>query len=536
MADDNKAPQSGIPHSAIARSSAMAKSKPPTKRVAHKSVAFAVEKGPDSEASIKTRNRSRRAFTKEFTFTGSAKKLVAFIMDRRDHPTNPLSAARCRDLVAAVQNLSSGAKFAVNNKRGNASDAQQSSESAAVTGLLKSFGVAYNDSKQDEIEEDFGANRNTKFTQDLSAMLATPHFDAKQFVAQAQAAKDNRDIRMLKHMYEMPQNMISSFTLDKRSLSNFLESIKSEYLDNTYHNWGHALEVAQCCHWATTVMTGRYVSFQDIVALFTAAIGHDVGHPGGTNPFLVRTEHELALIYNDKSPLENMHSHLLFQTLYKPGNNFCAKATRFSVRDFREKVVHAILATDVSGHFTFVDKLNLRLGQLETDPIMEDGMSDGSREASKEDRRMILDAFLHTADLAHNFKPFDIHKWGLKGLEEEWFCQGDRERELGIAISPNCDRRKDSAVGCQSFFLGSFVRPLVHPLSVFFPEEYTDTVLVNLDFNKQHWEDAVREHGLKKVADLVNVVTADYLGEARSEDESPSISDSDDQESDKSED
>ena len=47
-------------------------------------------------------------------------------------------------------------------------------------------------------------------------------------------------------------------------------------------------------------------------SLLIAALAHDVAHPGVNNPFLVDTGHELALRYNDKSPLENMHCSRLF--------------------------------------------------------------------------------------------------------------------------------------------------------------------------------------------------------------------------------
>ena len=47
---------------------------------------------------------------------------------------------------------------------------------------------------------------------------------------------------------------------------------------------------------------------------------------------------------------------------------------------------------------------------------------------------------LHCADISHPAKPWEIHKeWTLR-LVNEFFRQGDMEKELGRPCSPLCDR------------------------------------------------------------------------------------------------
>lgn len=47
---------------------------------------------------------------------------------------------------------------------------------------------------------------------------------------------------------------------------------------------------------------------------------------------------------------------------------------------------------------------------------------------------------IHLADLSNPTKPIDLYNIWVKNIMEEYWRQGDRERDLGIDISPMCDR------------------------------------------------------------------------------------------------
>ena len=49
--------------------------------------------------------------------------------------------------------------------------------------------------------------------------------------------------------------------------------------------------------------------------MLVAAAVHDVDHPGRTNGFMVNSGHNLALLYNDISVLENHHLAVAFKLM-----------------------------------------------------------------------------------------------------------------------------------------------------------------------------------------------------------------------------
>ena len=78
------------------------------------------------------------------------------------------------------------------------------------------------------------------------------------------------------------------------------------------------------------------------------------------------------------------------------------------------------------------------------------------RHTSVVDKTKVLCLVLHCADVAHPTKAWDLHKEWTARCMEEFFNQGDREKEMGLDVSPLCDRTTtkvpQSQIGKSFFF------------------------------------------------------------------------------------
>ena len=96
----------------------------------------------------------------------------------------------------------------------------------------------------------------------------------------------------------------------------FTDTIQSDHFSNgaPYHNNLHACDVLQTTH-CTISQTGLkdWMSDLEIFSLLFSAIIHDYNHSGTTNNFHVQSISDLAVIYNDKSVLENHHVAAFFR-------------------------------------------------------------------------------------------------------------------------------------------------------------------------------------------------------------------------------
>jgi hypothetical protein len=84
--------------------------------------------------------------------------------------------------------------------------------------------------------------------------------------------------------------------------------------------------------------------------MLSAAI-HDIDHPGYNNMFLINNKSDLAIMYNDKSILENHHISLTFRILKEKDCEIFDNISNSDMKEIRRKMISMVLGTDLAVHF-----------------------------------------------------------------------------------------------------------------------------------------------------------------------------------------
>merc|ERR1712130_60990 len=179
-----------------------------------------------------------------------------------------------------------------------------------------------------------------------------------------------------------------------------------------------------------------------LVLLFSAMI-HDYNHVGYTNQYLIETSHPLAITYNDQSVLENMHVAEAFKVLKKEDCNFMRNMTKEKRAEFRELVIDTVFKTDMKFHSHVVYDLNKDVNNLEAGAF----------------RQILRRCTVHLADISHPTRPNKMHVLWSKKITEEFYHQGDMEKERGIPHQNTIfDRTRNNMVKAQIGFIDFIVK------------------------------------------------------------------------------
>ncbi|XP_060073053.1 cGMP-inhibited 3',5'-cyclic phosphodiesterase 3A-like, partial [Ylistrum balloti] len=204
------------------------------------------------------------------------------------------------------------------------------------------------------------------------------------------------------------------------------------------------------------IMGGNFPALE-LMALYTAAAMHDYNHPGRTNAFLVATHAKQAILYNDRSVLENYHAAAAWQLLLaNPHHNFLSGLDQAEFKRFRFLVIELILATDLKRHFEILAEFNAKVNDEES--------STGIDWSVETERLLVMQMVIKLADINGPAKTKHLHRQWTYRIAEEFYEQGDEELGLGMPISPYMDRKMPQLAKLQQTFINHLVAPLCNAM------------------------------------------------------------------------
>eukprot|EP00927_Polykrikos_kofoidii_P018594 TRINITY_DN18625_c0_g1_i1.p1 TRINITY_DN18625_c0_g1~~TRINITY_DN18625_c0_g1_i1.p1 ORF type:complete len:934 (+),score=195.03 TRINITY_DN18625_c0_g1_i1:117-2804(+) len=334
------------------------------------------------------------------------------------------------------------------------------------------------------------SNRSGDGNGDAHAMVATASLEAGLPVAPNMDEDSVNSFSL--NLLEMEESIVTEVVLhtvfdssigrhtgriltDMSTWCRFAETVKAGYQENAYHNFVHGCDVLTSTYRLLSRAHWRcWVSEIESFALLVAAIAHDVGHPGRTNPFLIETRNEMALRYNDQSPLENMHCARLFEICQDPKADVLKRLDKVGYKQSRHVVICAILNTDNALHFDMVKEVKkvyeVNSALCNSEAVNAACVStEYAEEVLRKNAGLWIKLFLHLADVSNPLKTFSVNKLWATRVVTEFFAQGDDEKRLGIPVGMLNDRDKVSAPGAEHGFINFLVAPLLFSSTHIFP-------------------------------------------------------------------
>ncbi|KAF2819962.1 HD-domain/PDEase-like protein [Ophiobolus disseminans] len=316
---------------------------------------------------------------------------------------------------------------------------------------------------------------------------------------------------MLKHALQMPE--LDRWAIPEDELVVFLLASRTAYNEFVkYHNFRHVVDVLQALfHFLVRIGTllpypskeapshpltpksaiAALLQPFDALTLLISAIGHDVGHPGVNNAFLVALNAPLAQLYNDRSVLESFHCAAYSQILRR----YWPKA--FSDTALRKLMINNILATDMGLHFKYMSDL----GGLQQKVAHDKGVTDSWNGKMKEDQKdLACGVLIKCADICNVARKFATAAKWANILTDEFSNQGIMEQELqmdsclfgGPPVRDDIIKLGESQIG----FMNIFARPLFEAVTDILPamQFAVDEILANMAV----WEKKIDDERTKR--------------------------------------
>uniref|UniRef100_A0A3P8X4Y4 High affinity cGMP-specific 3',5'-cyclic phosphodiesterase 9A n=1 Tax=Cynoglossus semilaevis TaxID=244447 RepID=A0A3P8X4Y4_CYNSE len=253
-----------------------------------------------------------------------------------------------------------------------------------------------NDIKKLRVE--MASRNNSTFLEDTKKL--TPRRDVPSYP---------KMLSCLEHMYH-DLGLVKDFNINPITLKRWLLCIHDNYRNNPFHNFRHCFCVTQMMYSMICLCSLQEKFTQvDILILMTAAVCHDLDHPGFNNTYQINARTELAVRYNDISPLENHHCAVAFQIFSQPDCNIFSNFDPEAFKQIRQGTITLILATDMARHGEILDSFKQKVDNF-----------DYTDEEHVTCLKMVL---IKCCDISNEVRPMEVAEPWVDCLLEEYFMQ-----------------------------------------------------------------------------------------------------------------
>ncbi|ETW04045.1 hypothetical protein H310_04430 [Aphanomyces invadans] len=303
-------------------------------------------------------------------------------------------------------------------------------------------------------------------------------------------------------------NLFTSCSVERNVMLNFFWFIDAGYLPNPYHNNCHAADVVNYVEFMLSAVDGGFImtllNMQEVFAAIVAAAIHDFRHPGKSNNFLVKSGHSLAVRYSDASVLERMHLAESFFLASEPQFNLFSGMKPKQYTEVRKAIIEMVLTTDLSVHLQLVGSLKTALLSQNKNDVMESPM-------------MLMKVIIKCADIGHSSKSTLLHARWSELIIEEFFLQGDEEKELGMEISPFMNRASENSAKNQVGFFEFIILPFFDVVAEILFTPGFKPILDQVHSNYNLWKKAemLQLKNIKDILDQVFCVDEHRVGSAQ---------------------
>ncbi|XP_043556147.1 high affinity cGMP-specific 3',5'-cyclic phosphodiesterase 9A-like [Chiloscyllium plagiosum] len=201
--------------------------------------------------------------------------------------------------------------------------------------------------------------------------------------------------------------------------------------------------------------------------------------------YQINARTELAVRYNDISPLENHHCAVAFQISSQPECNIFRNMDPEIFKQVRQGIINLILATDMARHGEILDNFKQKIETF-----------DFSNEEDVTCLKMVL---IKCCDISNEVRPMEVAEPWVDCLLQEYFMQSDREKSEGLPTAPFMDRDKVTKVTAQIGFIKFVLIPMFELVAKLFPQ-IEEPLVQPLRESRDRYEE------LKQIDDATNEI------------------------------